>query len=377
MTMPVYPAPELISGAYAMRMELWRADRYGRKLERLSDRRPVSGSISFNEDNEFKRQLSLTIEDPGALRPFQDFVIPTIALAKPFGAVEERNLGHFLITPPAQSVATGRRTGQIEARDSTILLARRQVGDFTRPAGADVGRVAYDLALTAGFLPEQLDIPVDTGVALDQDYRPSPGAVVLVEVNTLLNAGNCYTVWGTGNGLVKSARYQDPSRGVANRRYSTESGLEIVPPITETPSWDSLRNAVTVRNLRPGQPPIWWTARITNRNHPLYFDPDDSSVGFGKEWSGPPVDNSQIPDEAAAKALAESLLAAGASYYRKLAVTTVVDIDAGGHDLIELDIRNGREVLYDGLWRRRTWRIALQGISATTESDLYRSEDWQ
>ncbi len=379
MTAPIYPAPHRIGGGYAMKMEIWRADRYGQKLDRISTRRPVTGSVSFNEDNEFKRQLSLSIDDPDDVRPFRDFVVPTIHLAGPFGATRTRDLGHFMVTPPSRSMTSGRRTGRIEARDLTLILARSQVGGFTRPAGTDLGLIAYDLAIAAGLLPAQLDIPVTTGTVSVDPYVPAPGIRTLVEMNRLLNAANCHTVWTTGAGVVISRAYQDAARATPVRTYSNAegfAGLPILSPLVDTPNWEGLRNVVTVRNLQPGKPPIWWTERITDRNHPLFYDPDDPDAGFGYELAGDPIDNSQLPDEAAARALAKSLLAQAASRYRKLAIRTIVDIDAEGHDILGLDIRDGQQVVYDGNWRRRTWAIAVAGVSATMESETYRTDQY-
>lgn len=373
---PPSPNEAIANGAYAMAMRLYRADRYGRKLDVLSDQRPVSGQIQFNDDNEFKRSLNLTIEDPDILTPFRDFIIPEITLATPLGAMRTKNLGHYMVTPPSKTTTTGRRSGQLEAKDITLLLARFEVRNFIAPVGTDVGLIAYQLGIAAGLLPNQLDIPVSTGVLTGLRFTPEPGTMTLALMNEFLNAGNCYQVWTNGDGVVKSMRYLDLGTARPVRTYSTEYGLEVLPPIDESPNWDAMRNRVTVRNIAADKPPIVATARITNRSHPLFYDPADPLAGFGIELSET-VENTQVETVEAARALAESTLARSSSFYRKLQVRTIIDIDADGHDIIGLDLRNGREQLYSGNWWRRTWSIAVQGVAATMESELYRTEQWR
>jgi len=375
-TLTVVPSPLTVRriGSYATRTVLWRADRYGNRLDAIPNQIPVSGSISYNEDNEIKRSLSLTVNDPGSLRPFRDFVIPEISLIAPDGTVTTRPFGHFQVVPQRITLTPGRMSGTIEAKDITHLLARSAVGAITFPVGTDPGTAVREGFLSSGFAPSQIAIP-DTGRQLTAAMTPDPGTNWLKVATDLLNAVNWYAPWMQGNGTVTTGPWGDLQSAVPRKTYRTaDGGVELIPPIEEEPDWARLRNEVTVRNVAPDRAPIWATARITNPAHPLFYDPLQPQIGFGMRWAGPPIDDPQVPDQATAYARALSLLSEGASYYRKLRLRTVIDLDAGAHDVLGLDVRRGNDVAYGGNWWCRSWTVDLGNVTATTSRDLYRVE---
>lgn len=362
-------------GAYAVRTTLWRADRLGNKLARIPNDIPVQGNIAYNEDREIKRTLSLEVNNPHAITPFRDYLIPELTLVDAAGNQRTEQQGLYIATPPNTTLTAARFSGTIEAQDITWVLANDELpGGTVVPAGTDTGAAAREIALAV--LPaDRLNLP-DTGILLATDVPPTPGTSRLGAMTALYNTANWYAPWSDGHGIVTTAPWQDLQTARPTRHYRSDADeVTIVPPLNEDPDWGRLRNRVTVRNIAPNREPIYWTAEVTNPDSPVH--PHNLGTEQHPLWrSGTPVDDAQIPNEAAARARAESLLANGASYYRKATIQTLVDLTADAHDVIALDV-NHQGAVYDGLWFRRTWTTRLRGVTALTESSIYRTEAWQ
>lgn len=373
------PVVTRTKGTLTVQTTLWVADRYGNKIARVATRKPVAGSVTANEDLDVKRQMALTVNDPLDFAPFQTFLIPEITMADPYGNVTTARLGHFIVTQPTIYSRRGRQYGMVEGQSALEWIYRQMVvGQFVGAAGQDGGDVVRALLMTANPDPNQLAIP-KTGVLLASDWKPDPGTPILVAAGNLLNAQNHYVPWCDGDGVLRTRPYRDLSTTPATARWHTDEGTGLLPEIQETPSYERMRNAVVVRRLQPDKAPIWYKARITNQSSPLYYDPQNPNIGLGVELAGDPVENNDIETTAQAKALAESLLSEGASYYRKLSLGTIADLKADLHDVIDLEVRDGDNAapLYDGKWWRRTWTLQLNGISAVMQHELYKAQNWR
>lgn len=363
-------APTLAGNVYAVSARLWRADRYGTRIEQVPIDVPVQGTIEYNEDTEAKHKLSLEVNRPGYLRPFVDYLIPELTLVGLDGVPQTAALGHYIVTPPKTRLTASRFSGTIEGRSIVWLLASDTLGDgLTIPAGTDKGAAARDIALGAGLLASQLALP-DTGDVLAEDWPVDPGTTRLTAINDLYNSANWYAVWADGQGVVRTSPWQDLDTARETHRYGAADELAIIGELDEEPEWGRLRNRVTVRNIAPGREPIHSTREVQNRASPMHRD------NLGLVLAGAPVDDPQIETQAQADARAETLLADGASYYRKARVSTVLDLSAGAHDVVRLDLTHAG-ARYDGLWVRRAWKVRLGGVTAVTESDLYRIERWR
>jgi hypothetical protein len=293
----------LPGGLFAVSATLWRADRYGRRLERVASEIPVQGMIEYNTDTQITRRLSLTVSHPERLLPWRDWLIPEVTLADGSGWVDTRSKGHFLVTPPATELTPGRDTGAIEAQDVTILLANWTFpGTVVIPAGTNCGAAARELALGAGLMPAQLNLP-DTPTHLAEDYTINPGDTALHHVNELYEKASYYTVWGDDQGVIRTMPYQLLGEATPALTLSTHEGrARIVPPIRSEPEWGRLRNRVTVRNISPDREPISYTAIITNREHPLFHDPDDPDTFPGDSRGLPDRDGRTGPGDGRAAA---------------------------------------------------------------------------
>lgn len=357
-------------GAYTTRTVMWRASKDGRKLEVVPVTIPVSGVIQVNEDTTPMRSFSLDVNNPRWLSPYKDYVIPEVTQTDAAGNTITRQMGHYIVLPPNTSMRPGRVTGTIEAQDITYVLANDTFDDgLIVPAGTDTGAGARQIALDGGMTAKQLSLP-DTGVLLSSDKYFPPGTSRLSAMTDLYGTASWYAPGSNGNGVIYSAPYNSSGTLTPRISYSTRDPImRLVPPINETPDVGRLRNRVTVRNIQPDKPVIYETVRITNQKHPLYY----GNIGI---WLSETVDDGQVPDEDTARARAAMLLANGASYYRKVELTTVADLDAGLHDVIGLDAMQ-EGVVYDGAWMRKGWKLDIGGIVTTTQSTIYRTEPWE
>lgn len=362
-------------GVFTVSAQLWRADRYGRRIEQVASDVPVQGTIEYNQDVQIKRKLTMEVSNPHRLRPWRDWIIPVFTLADGSGYVETRPKGHYLVTPPSTEHWPGRFAGSFEARDVCILLAQWAfAGPSAIPAGANAGAAAREIALQAGVAPAQMNLP-DTSFALAEDYQIDPGDSALFHINELYNRASWYTVWSDDFGVIRTAPYQLLAETAPALTLSTHEGrARIVPPIKGDPDWGRLRNRVTVRNLPPDRDPIYYTADVVNPDHPLFHDPDDPDT-FPLIVAGEPVDDPQIETVEQAKALAEMLLDQAASFHSRLTVQSVVDLGCDAHQVVELDVLH-ENTRYGGRWLRRAWFLELAGAKGIISSELNRAERW-
>jgi hypothetical protein len=368
----------LPGGLFAVHMTFWRADRYGRRLEQVPSTIPVQGTIEYNADTQIKRRLSVAVCNSCflAFTPWRDWIVPVVTLADGSGWSESRPKGHFLVTPPTTEQTPARLEATIEAQDTCILLANWTFpGTEVIAAGTNCGAAAREIALGAGLLPAQLNLP-DTPTHLATDYTIDPGDTALHHINELYNLSSYYTVWSDDFGIVRTMPYHLLAEATPALTLSTHQGrARLVPPIRSEPEWGRLRNRQTVRNLAPDQEPIFYTAEVTDPAHPLYHDPNDPE-SFPFVLAGETVEDSQIETVEQARARAEMLLDEGASFYRRLTVQSVIDLAADAHQVVALDVRHEGE-RYGGNWFRRTWSLQLAGARGIITSELNRAEAWR
>lgn len=357
-------------GAFSVQTDIYRADRYGRLVERIPTRYPVQGAISFNENTKVKRSLSLTVNDPHVFQAYNDFLVPVVTLTDASGEAETRKMGHFVTLQPSSELTPGRYSGSIEAKGIEYLLQLDTIGGgLSVPAGTDTGAAARAVAEESGFNPSQIAIP-DTGYLLPEEKYIEPGMTRLDAINELLNAGGWYAVWSNGDGVIRTGPWQDLVTAMASTRYSTHEGrIRVVGSVKEAPDATRLANRITVRNIAPEQVPIFGTKEVTNRDHPLHRD----RIGVVIAET---IDDPDVKTTEDAEARASSILSERASYYRKQTVTTVIDLSADAHEIIDLDIQDENADVA-GRWWRQAWSVHLQGAHGLTVHELNRVEAWQ
>jgi len=370
----VYIRHEQPSGRFYAEPRIWKSDIYQTKIEPLTPALPIRGSMTFNDDFEHKRQFTMELANPDALKPLEDFVVPELYLSDGHGNELIIPLGHFLVTPPTISMTPALRRGTIEGKDLTYLLARTALnGPYLAAAGTDTGQRARETLIQFGIPARLIDIP-DSGAYLTKDLKWEAGDSVLTATNDLLLAGAQYHVWTTGKGIITSRKYDDARGQTPATTYSTEAGSRLVPPVTETPDWSRLRNRVIVRKLSPDELPIIGRAEVRDRSNPLHPLRLAERMGANHPVYLSYTDEaSDIVDQASADRRAASLLSEGASFYRKVNIETIPDEHMDGHLLIGLDIREGGTTYYGGNWLQRVFSLEMAGAKATVRRELNSS----
>jgi hypothetical protein len=365
-------------GSYGTATRLYKADRFGNITGEIDPQDVVSGSITHSDDDESVRKFSFELVDHRLVNPFRDYVIPEITLSRPDGTVQSSTFGLFMLEmPKTEFEASHRLKGTIEGKDLTYLLSRSTMPLTTYPVGRDIGSICREIARGAGFVDSQLALP-DTGYTLGTAYKVQPGDNRLETMNALYAMAGWHAVSMSSECKLSSRKIELLQYRPASRTYSNLTDIvEILPGITSEQDTTEWFNKVTVRKVgtEEGEATIHATARITNVNHPLYYNPANPSEGFGMELAAPTIDNSDIETEAAARDLALAELAKKASKLSKIRISTVVDVFADSYDVIGLDIWTGDYQVHGGKWWRDGWTIAIDGVVGTIDSTLYRVED--
>lgn len=361
--------PTINPGQYATRVRLWSVDEYGNRRERIPLRVPISGTLSNNEDAAIYRSMTMAVSDPAWFTPYRDFVSPEITLIHPNGDQETREGEVFLVTGLSETITSGKTLGAVVGDDLTVMLSRSQVGVQVIPAGTDTGAAAREIGYGGGIPSYRLNIP-DTGILLASAYVTTPGMTRQKAMTDLLNAASWYAPYMDWRGVITTGPWIALTDKRPARTYGTGQGLELIPPLQRDPDWDNIANTVVVRNLAPGRDPIWARARIKNPAHPLYYNPEQ---GIGREYAIPPIDDPNVPDAATAMTRAEAILSERANLYVPIKTTSLLDIRADTHAIIDI-AGIGRVAPHNGPYRQRTWSIKLAGVIGTIDSDMYRTE---
>ena len=353
--------------------ELWRADRYGRRLE-LLNRGTLGATIEHNDDaSGVKRTMTVeTFRAIVGLTPFVDCLIPVMRMTEPNGESIEQQLGHFTVMPSDTRETKIATSGPIACQDISYFLSRSTFRDgYLVPGSIDRGEAVRTIILDAGFRPHQLQIP-DTGklTPIDGVYF-TPGTKRLDAANELLNGGAWYTIHVNNAGRFTTAD-QTPlrERGVTSRYTGADDGTTpVLPALQLRPDVSRLRNVVTVINVRQDQPPIYWTAVNDNPASPVNVD---GPLGEMAET----VPNSQIETQADARTIAENLLQIGESYYERMELPTGPDLRVDAHDIVEIDLQRSGRPAITGRWWRQGWRLPLESTAPILTQTLNRVEPY-
>jgi hypothetical protein len=364
---------------FTIRPRLWRSDLVRTRIELLPLALPQRLNVEFNDDMQHKRSASVDMVDPHVLDPLADFFIPEWIMTSADGTETVIPLGHFVVMPARVSTYPSMQQGSVEGKDVTYLLHRAAVlTRYTVPTGSNPGAAARQVALDFGLPAEMVNIPDSTKV-LTKDMVWEPGEDRLTIINDLLGAGlmnNCFT---DANGVLQTRKSEDLATAAPDATYSSERGPVIIPPITENqPDISRVRNVVTVRKTTPGEDAIFWTESVTDETSPIHPE------RLAERMNAPlpiilseTVEDSNIIDEEDAETKAKELLSIGGGFYRSLEMVRTPEPGFDTHFIIELDVRNGEYVYYDGNWRRRVYRAQSIGAQATVRMELNRLERWQ
>lgn len=381
MVVPALPYNERSKqfGSYGCTTRLYKADRFGNVTGEIDDGDIVSGTITHSDAAESTRRFTFELVDHRLLDPFRDYVIPEVTLARPDGTIESSTFGIFMAEMPKTELTIARRLkGTVEGKDLTYLLAKSTTPLQVFPAGRDVGSICRDLARGAGFISAQFDIP-DTGYTLAAAYRVQPGETRLDTMNKLLAMANWQPIQMSSACKLKTRKNELLQYRAPRKTYDSRVDIvEILPGITSEHDTSELANKLTVRKVatEEGESTIFSTVRITNRQHPLYYNvanPGEDGT-FPMELAADTIDTNDLETKAAMTEFALLELAKMASTIEKVRINTVVDLGADAYDVLNLDVWAGNYPAYVGKFWRDGWTINIDGVVGTIDSTLYRVE---
>lgn len=371
MSSVVTPSLAGLNAVYATRTRLWRSNRYGDLLNVIADDRPVTGSVTFNINSEITRKFIIDLIDPDEFRPLIDWIIPEVTLVDTTGRTKTQYFGHYSLVKPRVTLNPGSAIGSFEADDVTMLLKQERLNaGLTVAQGRDWGDAARQLALAVGFRDSQVHLP-NTGVVATSPFVFDPGFEVYEAINTCYDKAGWNKVVANGRGILTTSKWKSLEQPVVKTVYSNQgSNVLIIPPVEELePDWSMLFNEVTVRNISPDKPAIYWTARVTNASSPVH------ERNIGRVIARAPIDDNKIETADQARAKAEEVILQSSSYLRRVRLRAVIDMQAEAYDVVRLDIHEGKQH-YTGKWFRDEWTIRLSDGTATIEQVLRRAEQW-
>lgn len=375
---PVWQDNRPSRGPFTVLPAVWLSDaRRGRK-EPLFPAYPYRARVTFNEDRLYKRDLTIDVLNPDTIRPKVDYLLVELFVTDADGRQATYQLGHFLVTEREITTTKTSRRGTLQGQEGTRVL-----GDSVTPvwvrmlADSDPGATARQWLGIYGIQPDMIDIP-NAGMVTTSEIAWDAGETWLTILNDILSAGNMYHAWCSGDGRIRSRKYEDIAQARPVAHYGSHDGAFIVPPVKEDPDYGRLRNRVVVRKISPTEDPIVGIAEVTDASSPVHpqrlAEQRNSTYPV---WLSETFDDPNIVDQDAAEARAQALLSEGASYYMPLTIETFVDDVIDGHQTVSLELRHGTTSYYTGNWRQRTWELRLEGAQATVRREVYRTEAWQ
>lgn len=367
------------ASSYTARPRIWRSDIFLTKKEEIDTGRILSGTFSYNEDFDTKRQATIRVRIPETIKVLSDWIIAEIDIRDDVGNAFTVALGHFVaIEQDIEQTSTG-RTSSIEFRDLTWIMRQSTI---TTPivalAGTDHGAAARQIISDFGIPVPLINIP-DSGTIISADILPDEKDDLLSFATRVLSGGGMYQPWVAQDYRVTSSKAVDVSTSPADIIFSGLDGAKILQVISNKPQVSGVRNQITIRKASPGEPIIEATATVTDessRAHPL---------NIGRMMGANiPIILGRIDNESAiatiedAQALADARLSIASTYLDRLNIQTYPDTQTmDGHKIIALDVRDGVTQLYTGNWLQRTWSVSIGTGPPIVSREMTRSVGWR
>lgn len=313
------------------------------------------GKVTFNPDRSIKWDAQIRIDDHTLIRPWIDYIAPVLTLRYSDGSEDESQLGLYLSAPPAQTIATHGRDVALDGKDITWLLHNNV---YTGQASVGAGAVVTDAIasiLEAGGITRHNIQP--SSATLPNGRTWPAGTTRLKVVNDLLSGIGYYSLYATKDGRVASKPYQSVSSPSVAAFYDTTdpyAKTKVTKTIKrDNTAADRIANRVTVIKANGSEPPLVGVAENTNPASPT------SSVALGividKVYN-----EHEVPDQAAADAMAKRRLEEASQLYERLTLTTTPDVLREPFEQYQLNIVDASgEVVADGIWNCRGWSIGF------------------
>lgn len=360
-------------GGVAFRPRFYLTTRTGQRLQDVSAAL-AGGSVTWNEDQDtYHATLTVTAQPAGQFNRLADYLQPVAELTYDDGRVVVEPMGIYRIVGISSLHTSTGSSDTLTAYDLVYELSNSKISiPYTIPAGSDPLTYVKSNLNYIGFSVRQFAFP---GVSrpTTADFVYPPGTSRQQFINDMFAGLGWYYIWMNRYGKF-TTRPSLPLSSLQPVTTYTAGDLNpnspsmLYPSITNDTDDSRLCNIVTVRNITPGGPAIWYSA---------INDDSTSDIAYTKvgRIALPPEDNPQITTKAEAQARAEQLLTEGASYLRKVTIATQPDPFFDLHDAVGLSVKApDGSVYYDGIWWRRTTTFPLspEGWSSGQTMDLNR-----
>jgi hypothetical protein len=344
-------------------VSLWRTDIDGNRLENLS-RYLVSGGIEMNTDRiSGKMSARFSLTEPTRVRPYIDFLVPTLTIEYDDGTPTVTKALGFYSTRTAPSLLTKERNeATYEVEDLTRLLSFSAYTAVDNvPAATNVvteveGTIA-EAAITRHSLPT-------TSITTSKALTFPIGTSRLDKVNDLLGSIGWYSLYPRLDGKLTSKPYLDL---VNAQPVMTITDASLLAPIQVQTNDQTLVNVVIVIREDPAQASLYAVARNDDPSSPT----STTNVGFEYTRIERVAD---LQTQTEVDSLAVRLLREARTYYQTATVRVWPDTDFGMHEVVDLDL-TGKMASLNGRWWLRRWGLGLTPSSCYYDLELNRVTD--
>ncbi len=341
-------------------VELWRTDIDGNRLENLS-RFLVSGAVEMNTDRQAgKLSARFSLTDPDRIRPYIDFLVPTLTIQYDDGSpTVEKALGFYSTRMAPAIVTLERNEATYEVEDLTRLLSVSAYTAVDNVAAStnivtEVEATLGEAAITRYSFPTTSSV---TSKALTYTI----GTSRLEKANDLLGSIGWYSVYPRLDGRLTSKPYIDLGSA---QPVMTITDEDVLAPVEVQTNDQTLVNVVIVIRDDPAQAALYSVARNDDPSSPT------STVNVGFEYAR--VEKvADLQTQAEVDSLAARLLREARTYYQTAMVRVWPDTDFGIHEVVDLAFTNELATL-NGRWWCRRWGLGLTPSTCYYDLELNR-----
>lgn len=317
-----------------------------------------AAELDFSPFRDIPVVATLRLRSDITLSMIADHIMPRVTTQE--GAVQTTYpLGIYHLTWPREIHAPTHSMKEVTAYDMLVHLTDAKFDSVrTIDVGANPVTEAINICKEAdvyGAAFDHFNIPA-TAATLVAGLTWEAGIEKLRAVTDLLNAAGYYKPWADALGYLTSRPYDDLASLTASASYVTDADSIVIdaPAEMETDATRFANKIIVVCNSPDLDVPIVATATNSNPSSPT------STVVLGRTITKVLTPNN-IVDLATAQALADRELQEAASVYVKGTLQTRLDFDRVGkaHEAFNLQVSRNGDVLLDGKWWSKGWRMPL------------------
>lgn len=344
-------------------LTLYKTDIDGNLLDDLSEF-VTSGRIEMNTDRASgKVAASFTLSDSSRIRPYVDYLQPTLSIAFDNGdPTIVKPLGFFATRTPPATMTIERHDATFDVEDMTRLLAVSAYTSVDNVASStNVGTEVGDTIAEANI--SLYTIPATTATTTKALTFPI-GTTRLEKANLLLQSIGWYHLFPQADGRLTSKPYLNLEQA---EPVVTITDDMVLGPVSVQTNDQTLVNVVIVTRDDPAQAPLTAIARNDDPASP------SSTVSVGFEYAR--IERvADLQTQTEVDALAARLLREARTYYQTATVRIWPDTNFGIHEVVDLAL-TGELAALNGRWWVRRWSLGLTPSSCYYDLELNRVTD--